>query len=207
MSGEGDGENFLARWSRRKVEARAAEPAVPEVPAAPLPDAQAPAAGGPIGNPAVGNPLADPAAEPPAELPSVDSLQGLAGEYREFLKPEVNDELRRAALKKLFADPHFNVIDVNEAYSGDYTQSIPIPPAVMATLEQAKHLWFDEDAEKKKAQLEREAADAAAAGGEAPPGIPVQPDAASDTIAAQDAQDSSPEVPPADAAAASREKA
>ena len=86
--------------------------------------------------------------EPPPEkkeespvpaLPPVESLTPQS-EFADFMHPKVEDALRRVALKKLFSDPHFNLPDPFEAYSGDWTGGEPIPPAVLATLEQMKTL-------------------------------------------------------------------
>ena len=87
-------------------------------------------------------------AKPPDDLPAVESLDGLSSDYRGFLRPGVDDSLRRDALKKLFADPHFNAIDPFEAYSGDYTQGEPIDAAMMRTLEHAKGLLFNESTDE-----------------------------------------------------------
>ena len=60
------------------------------------------------------------------------------------MHPKVEDALRRAALKKLFSgDPHFNLPDPFEPYSGDWTVGEPIPPEMLATLNQAQTLLFD----------------------------------------------------------------
>lgn len=125
-----DREPFLSRWSRIKTEARQAQGDAKAAPAAEE-DAEPPA-------PAPGGPGAE------AALPPIESLEGAASEYRGFMNPEVGDSLRRAALKKLFSDPHFNAIDPNEAYSGDFTQSEGIDAAMMKTIEHAKGLLFDE---------------------------------------------------------------
>ena len=101
-----DDESFLGRWSRLKKQARAEEG-----PPAPKPDAPATArvSGVPPSAP-VPPGVAAPASavsrstEAPA-LPSLESLKGLASEYTEFLKPGVDENLRRSALKKLFSDP------------------------------------------------------------------------------------------------------
>ena len=132
-----DGEGFLSRWSRRKTEERQAEANTPEPKAAPpaaMPDA-----------PAKESSPASAAAEP--ELPSVDTLKGLASEYTEFLKPGVDESLRRSALKKLFSDPYFETFERFEAYCEDYTQGEAIPAAMLKTLEHAKRLLFDETQE------------------------------------------------------------
>ena len=63
----------------------------------------------------------------------------------------VGAEVRNAAMKKLFADPHFNVIDRFEAYSEDYTQADPIPAAMLRGLNQAKGLLFPHDDPKQDA--------------------------------------------------------
>jgi hypothetical protein len=52
--------------------------------------------------------------------------------------------LRRVALKKLFSDPHFNLPDPYEAYSGDWTGGEPISEEMLATLNQARRLLFSE---------------------------------------------------------------
>lgn len=130
-------EPFLARWSRLKIEAREAQPenrqSGPESKPNPPPE----------GLPRPASAGADAGAAPAKVLPPVDSLQGLASEYREFLHPEVDDGLRRAALKKLFSDPHFNTMDGLDVYIDDYGKPDPIPEAMLRTLEHAKGLLFD----------------------------------------------------------------
>ena len=156
-------EHFLSRWSRLKKDARQGEDA-PESEA----EAREPLA-----------PPAAPAKEPPAtqaaaapvpapELPPIESLKGLASDYTEFLKPGVDDGLRRAALKKLFADPYFETFEKFEAYCEDYTQGESIPPAMLRTLVHARGLLFDEKYEKdeKKDQERKEGASDAVASDE-----------------------------------------
>ena len=140
-----DKENFVSRWSRRKIEARKTE----EKPAEPKPSsAPAPAAGA-VANTVAGAAPTD--ASAPRELPPLESLKGLASEYTEFLKPGVDENLRRSALKKLFSDPHFENFERFEAYCEDFTQGEPIPLAMLKTLQHAKGLLFD-DEEKKNAR-------------------------------------------------------
>jgi hypothetical protein len=95
-------------------------------------------------------------AETPAPaLPAVESLTP-ESDFAGFMHPKVKDQLRRVALKKLFTDPHFNIPDPFEAYSGDFTGGDPIPPEMLATLNQARTVLFTE--EEKKAADERDAA-------------------------------------------------
>ncbi|HEX9435153.1 MAG TPA: DUF3306 domain-containing protein [Burkholderiales bacterium] len=93
--------------------------------------------------------------EPAPALPPVESLTP-ESEFSGFMHPKVKEELRRLALKKLFSDPHFNLPDPFEAYSGDWTGGEPISPELLATLNQARSVLFTE--EEKKAADEREAA-------------------------------------------------
>jgi hypothetical protein len=138
-----DKENFVSRWSRRKIEARKAEEKPPEPAPSPAP-AAVPAASS-------ADAAATQADAPAAvELPPVESLKGLASEYRDFMQPGVDDTLRRSALKKLFSDPHFENFERFEAYCEDFTQSEPIPLAMLKTLEHAKGLLFDEEKKEDK---------------------------------------------------------
>jgi hypothetical protein len=131
MSMDDDKLTFLARWSRRKLEAKEelpAQPAQTEVPA-PLP--------------AVAQ------AAPLPELPPVDSLDGLKSEYKDFLHPQVDESLRRGALKKLFSDPHFNTMDMLDTYVDDYSIADPIPEAMLRQMIQSKTLALFEQDEKE----------------------------------------------------------
>ena len=64
-------------------------------------------------------------------------------DFGQFLRQEISEEVRRKAMKTLFADPHFNVMDGLDTYIDDYTISDPIPEAMLATLNQARGLLFD----------------------------------------------------------------
>ena len=82
-------------------------------------------------------------------LPPVDKLTP-ESDFTGFMHPKVEDALRRVALKKLFSDPHFNVPDPFEAYSGDWTVGEPIPEEMLATLNQARGLIFKEPEQEPK---------------------------------------------------------
>jgi len=116
----GDREDFLRRWSRRKQDAAA--------------QAKAPAA---------------PAADAPPALPPLDSLT-FESDFKAFMHAKVEESVKRAALKKLFADPRFNVIDFMDVYIDDYTNLEGIPPDMLAKLEHAKSTLFGREPEKPK---------------------------------------------------------
>jgi hypothetical protein len=140
-----DKEAFLSRWSRRKRE-QAQEPAAPAAPA------------GEAGKVTEAPPL------PPVESLTPES------DFAPFMHPKVAQAVRRVALKKLFADPHFNVPDLNEAYSGDWTGGDPISEELLKTLNQARTVLYREEEEARaKEEAAQAAADAPApeeAGGE-----------------------------------------
>jgi hypothetical protein len=75
-------------------------------------------------------------------LPAIDKLDP-ESDFTGFMHPKVDDALRRVALKKLFSDPHFNLPDPYEAYSGDWTVGEPISEELLAGLNQARTLLFD----------------------------------------------------------------
>jgi hypothetical protein len=87
---------------------------------------------------------------PAPAVPPVDSLTS-ESDFALFMNPKVKDELRRLALKKLFSDPHFNIPDPFEPFSGDWTVGEPIPGEMLATLNQARSVLFAEP-EKKPAE-------------------------------------------------------
>ena len=99
------------------------------------------AAAGPAAAPATTAPEGAGAAAPAAvELPPIDSLS-LASDFTPFLKPGVDDSLRRQALKKLFGQPAFNVMDGLDVYIDDYGQPDPIAPEVVRQLVQGRYLF------------------------------------------------------------------
>ncbi|MES2247830.1 MAG: DUF3306 domain-containing protein [Pseudomonadota bacterium] len=141
-------EGFLGRWSRRKQEVRAAETAVEEKTLSAVEPVAAPA---PVPAPAA---LAEPPAAdgeqdtaPPLTLADVDALD-IGSDFKPFLTKEVAPEVKNAAFRKLFADPHFNVMDGLDTYVDDYSQSTPVPESVLRQMASAKFLkLFDEDPE------------------------------------------------------------
>ncbi len=93
---------------------------------------------------------AEAAAPPPAvdpwqdRLPTLEDVQQASAtdsDFSPFMKQGVDESVKRSALKKLFTDPQFNVMDGLDIYIGDYTQSDPIPPEMMAMLNHAKSLF------------------------------------------------------------------
>lgn len=138
-------EGFLRRWARRKSEVLEGREPLPEpVAAAPL-DAAGPTV--PLAVP-VPAPV-ESAAEPqplPAErpLPTMDDVAALDADsdFSGFVARGVDQVVRRSALKKLFADPHFNVMDRLDVYIDDYNKPSPMSEAMLASLNHAKSAFM-----------------------------------------------------------------
>ncbi|MGH8599652.1 MAG: DUF3306 domain-containing protein [Burkholderiales bacterium] len=113
-----DDEKFVSRWSRLKQEARTQPPAAPQ--AKPTEPGPAP------------------------ELPPLESLT-FDSDFKSFMHPKVDENLRRVALKKLFSDPHFNRIDGLDVYIDDYTTADPIPPDLLKSLMEDRRSLFARD--------------------------------------------------------------
>lgn len=61
-------------------------------------------------------------------------------DYSPFVAHGVDEAIKRSAMKKLFSDPHFNVMDGLDIYIDDYSVFEPLAPAVLALMEHAKPL-------------------------------------------------------------------
>jgi hypothetical protein len=138
-------EGFLRRWARRKTEVRVGReplPALePDVGAAAAPVVVADAEPQPQLQPRP--PAApQPAAERPP--PTMDDVATLDkdSDFSAFVARGVDQAVRRGALKKLFADPHFNVMDRLDVYIDDYTKPSPVSDAMLASLEHAKSVFL-----------------------------------------------------------------
>ncbi len=85
-----------------------------------------------------------------SEIPDGEALLAQLGpdsDFGQFLRQEISEEVRRTAMKTLFADPRFNVMDGLDTYIDDYSISDPIPEAMLASLNQMRTLFGDPDDE------------------------------------------------------------
>lgn len=142
-------EDFLRRWSRRKSEAR-------RVHDEPAPQPPAPAAAG-----IAPQAEAIPPPRPPV-LPDPATLEPGA-DISAFMAQGVEESVRRRALKSLFSDPRFNVMDGLDVYIDDYSIPDPLPPDWLDKLEQVSHLG-DRGARDREAEAQAARAGEAGAG-------------------------------------------
>jgi hypothetical protein len=146
-------DGFLGRWSRRKLDAKdgkpleepvAPSPAVAEPPVLPVAGAVGPAELLPA------QAAAEPAAEAPPP-PTLEDVQSLTPEsdFRRFVSRDVAPDVKNAAVKKLFADPRFNIQDGLDTYIDDYSQPDPIPESMLRSLVSAQFLGLFREEERK----------------------------------------------------------
>ncbi|MBV7539509.1 DUF3306 domain-containing protein [Acidovorax sp. sic0104] len=151
-------DGFLSRWSRRKQDVAAGKPVEEPAPQAPaLAAAQAESgAKAPAGVPQAPTEPATPQ-QPPA--PTLADAQALTPEsdFKPFVQRAVSPEVRNLAMKKLFADPHFNVMDGLDIYVGDYTQPDPLPEGMLRQMASAHAMGFF-DREKQATEGEGDGA-------------------------------------------------
>ena len=121
----------LKRWSRRKLEAARAETPARDAPRETV-AAAAPPQAAQAGDAVPQNTN--------APLPPIESLT-IDSEFAAFFKPDVAEATKRAALKQLFRDPRFNIMDGLDVYIDDYTQPDPISPEMMKQLLHTRHIF------------------------------------------------------------------
>ena len=174
-------EGFLRRWSRLK--STGGEPAAP----APVPaSACAPAPSLPQAVDAA--PGAQ--AETVRPLPTLDDVATLSFEsdYSGFVAQGVDKAVRRLALKKLFSDPHFKVMDGLDIYIDDYNIASPVAADMLAELRHA------DSALARVLEDEEQVEEAGGEGGEAPPQL--EPEPALELEQAPPAQSGNPQENP-----------
>ena len=139
---------FLGRWARRKNDVLLGKPLTE-------PDAPAPlVAVVPVASPIHGDvPVQEVEPEPALSLDDVKLLTK-DSDFKPFMAQNVGPDVRNAAMKKLFEDPHFNIMDGLDIYIDDYSISEPIPESMLRQMASAKFLNLfedDEDEDPKKA--------------------------------------------------------
>ena len=117
---------FLGRWSARKVAVKEGKPiaditrptpqATPALPAQPMPAVSQAQQG-----------------LPDAPVLTLDDVAALtpASDFSTFVAKGVDSVVKNAAMKRLFADPHYNIMDGLDIYIGDYSTHAPMPQSVI----------------------------------------------------------------------------
>ena len=135
---------FLSRWARRKTDVLQGKPVQ-----------EGDVVVKPVLAESVDNPI-KPIQEEATQKPHVLTLDDVKlltqdSDFKPFMSQSVGADVRNAAMKKLFADPHFNVMDGLDIYIDDYSKSDPIPEAMLRAMTSSKFLkLFDEEEDKDK---------------------------------------------------------
>jgi hypothetical protein len=132
---------FFSRWSQRKQAVKlglAEEEAKHDTKQDTL---QQPAQTSAVPVSSVKADTSDHAAEPP-KPPTLSDVAQLTPEsdFSSFMSQGVAPEVRNAAMKKLFTDPHYNVMDGLDIYIGDYNTPDPLPASMLAKMVGAQFL-------------------------------------------------------------------
>ncbi len=128
---------FFSRWSQRKQAVKlglAEDDKAPETIQKPLQSGTAPLANVQLGE-------LENKAEP-VKLPTLADVEQLTpqSDFSSFMTQGVTPEVRNAAMKKLFTDPHYNVMDGLDIYIGDYNTPDPLPAGMLAKMVGAQFL-------------------------------------------------------------------
>lgn len=140
---------FLGRWARRKTDALQGkpldEPPAPLKPVTPNAARVVPSAPVPVAASVADAPEAAQPEKIPLSLEDVRQL-GKDADFSPFMARDVGPEVRNAAMKKLFTDPHFNVMDGLDIYIDDYSIADPIPESMLRQMAGAEFLkLFDHE--------------------------------------------------------------
>jgi hypothetical protein len=179
----------LRRWSQRKFEAAREK----NSPAASANSVAPPAT---VAAPAPVDVAPQPAAAPASAttLPPVESLT-IDSDFTPFFQPKAGEALKRQALKQLFRDPRFNVMDGLDVYVGDYSLPDPISPDIVKQMVQGRYI-FDPPATRINAQGHVEDVPPE----EAVPGVTADPvaDASDEPVLASTQEAETASAPPPD---------
>ena len=165
-----DAEPFLRRWTRRKADAGAkpghGERAAPENEAPVSADVETggsqterPAETGELDETRVDEGKGD------EDMPSLDSIDE-GGGVADFFSPRVSQGLRRAALRRLFAQSTLPVVDDLDDYAGDYTKFTKLGDLVTNEMRHRLEVARQRLARRAKEQLKTD--DSASAAGPQP---------------------------------------
>ena len=137
-------ESALHRWSKRKAEG-------PEEPS--IQEETEVESSTPVAEPDSDSEEQQPEEKEEVRLPSLDSL-GDESDYSIFMSPEVEENLKKLALRKLFKAPFFNELDGLNDYDEDFTTFETLGNIVTSDMK-----FREEQKQIQKERFEREAAE------------------------------------------------
>jgi hypothetical protein len=134
MAAEQD-KGFLGRWSSRKAAVREGKPVAEPVPVQHFDKLSV---NGGVGNAGLVNTSGqvDNVRTEPVEVKPALTLEDVtaltpASDFSGFVAKGVDTAVKNAAMKKLFSDPHYNIMDGLDIYIGDYSTHDVLPQSVI----------------------------------------------------------------------------
>lgn len=121
-------DDFFNRWSRNKAESQTA-----------LQNASATSGAEHSPSLSVEMPQNEPVPQAMPQMADVEQLHE-GSDFSVFMRDGVDESVKRSAMKKLFSNPHFNVMDGLDIYVADYSQPDPLPVGMLAGLRHAEAL-------------------------------------------------------------------
>jgi Protein of unknown function (DUF3306) len=158
-------DGFIGRWSQRKLDLKQGR-AVPE-PDVPVSDVslkrKPPGATASTFDPTKTAQAATSLQPQSESAPEAQSVQPLTlddvgaltpeSDFKPFVDKAVEPQVRNAAMKKLFTDPHYNVMDGLDIYIDDYSIPSPLPESVLRQMVSAKFLQLFEDEDTPEGEV------------------------------------------------------
>lgn len=138
--------SFLSRWSQRKLEGQSEQPTEPEVSTVEDEQTELSAAEDDVSTDSLES---ESEVKSETETP-VDSEEGELSISQLLANTEVDKAVKKAALRKLFMQPEFNVVDGLNDYDHDYSAVKPLATEVAETLRG----WVKEIDEKLETEEE-----------------------------------------------------
>jgi hypothetical protein len=162
-SDSSSGDGFLSRWSHRKQALRKGE-VLPEPEIAKkevILEQKRPIAGIESAQNAPDLVVTE---EEKKELPPAPTMQDVQqltpeSDFKPFMRSDVSPEVKNAAMKQLFKDPHFNTMDMMDVYVDDYSKPDPLPPEMLRKMAVTQFLgfWKEEEEEEAKKRAREDA--------------------------------------------------
>ena len=93
----------------------------------------------------------------PTYREDVEKIDRFDPDFSAFMRPDVDPAVQQAALKKMFSDPHFNVMDGLDIYIEDYSNPELLPPEMLRGLVQSDLLGIFKASDDAASKSSKEA--------------------------------------------------
>ena len=152
---------FLNRWSKRKSGLEVAEPELDQSKPKTQPSTSSTSIPVPAPQGAVVTPESHDSVDATPKAPSMPTLDDVLkltkdSDYSVFVQPGVDPAVQQAAMRQLFSDPHYNIMDGLDIYIDDYNKPDPIPLEMLKKLNQSQMLGLFKTSEEKESDLQAE---------------------------------------------------